>query len=97
VKYGVPPELADPITGLDDFHEVTVSRTESDINWLAAGVIPFEAVSMIVKGDPSALGGVPLNLPVALLKTAQSGRPLAVSVTGGDPVAETVNSLVCPI
>ena len=47
------------------------------------------AVKLMVNGEPVGLGGVPLSTPVGE-RLAQLGRPVALNVGAGLPVALTV-------
>ena len=56
----------------------------------ALGFTPLAAVTVIVKGDPVMLNGVPLKTPVVAFRLAHEGNPVALKVGAGKPVALTV-------
>ena len=55
----------------------------------ALGFTPLAAVTVIVKGDPAVVGGVPLRRPVTGSRLAHDGKPVALKVGAGKPVAVT--------
>ena len=68
----------------------TINGTTVRANVCVTGV-PFVAVIVIARGEPVVSGAVPLRTPVVALSVSQAGRPVAVKVGAGLPVAATVN------
>ena len=64
--------------------------------WVASGKTPFVAVIVTANGDPTLSSGVPLSTPVVGFKVAQPGRPVALKVGAGLPVAVTVKVPALP-
>ena len=49
-----------------------------------------------MNGNVPLVLGIPLNTPVAVLKVTPAGKPLALTVGAGNPVAVTVNVPAAP-
>ena len=79
------------MTGAEDCRTVRLKV------WFAMGETPLAAVNATVKGDPAAVGGVPLRRPVAESRLAHEGNPVALNVGAGKPVAVTVKLPARPV
>jgi hypothetical protein len=62
----------------------------------AFGFTPLAAVNVTVKGDPAVVNGVPLKTPVVAFRLAHDGKPVALKVGAGKPVAVTVKLPATP-
>src|SRR5579871_6264462 len=65
--------------------------------WFALGEAPLVAVNVTVKGDPAEVGGVPLRRPVAESRLAHEGKPVALKLGTGKPVAVTIKLPAKPV